>query len=200
MKGDRHENRNDSIPRRTDGGRRLLASANQCGTATDSANAGLKQAVESKLATDPQLAQIEVNTVPGENEVTLSGSVSTEQARNEAVEIARSANPNISVIDNIDVKSPAATGLMPENAREKAKALGDKIGDSIDDAWVYTKVEGKLVQNSAVPALKINVDVENNVVTLRGEVKSIEMKLEAERLARETEGVKAVRNLLQVKA
>ena len=75
-----------------------------------------------------------------------------------------------------------------------------RLAASIDDAWVYTRIEAKLVGHTAAPAFKINVDVENDVVTLRGEVKTPEMKEEAERIARETAGVKEVRNLLQVRA
>lgn len=167
------------------------------------ANSDLKQSVQSRLASDPQLSQIQVNANAGQNEVTLSGPVSSEEARHEAVDLAKSVTPPPLIVDNIDVKpldAASSPNQAVQDARDRAKALGDKIGASLDDAWVYTRVEAKLVGHSAAPALKINVDVENNVVTLRGEVQSAAMKEEAERIARETEGVRAVRNLLQVRA
>jgi osmotically-inducible protein OsmY len=168
------------------------------------AGAGAKQLVQSKLATDPQLTRIEVDASTTGNQLTLKGSVSSEQARAEAVNIAKVMAPGVTVIDRIDVQTEAASRAdysekTADNAREKARALGDKIGKSLDDAWVYAKIEAKLMGHSAEPVLKINVDVENNVVTLRGEVETAEMKMDAERIARETEGVKAVRNLLQVR-
>jgi len=78
--------------------------------------------------------------------------------------------------------------------------MGDKVGTSLDDAWLYTKIESKLATNSETPARKINVDVSNHVVTLRGQVGSLTAKQEADKLVRETEGVKQVRDLIKVKS
>jgi osmotically-inducible protein OsmY len=89
---------------------------------------------------------------------------------------------------------------MASEARARAKALGDSIGSSIDDAWIHTKITSKLIVDKDTPARKINVDVVDNVVTLRGQVTSVAAKEEAERIAKETESVKRVRNLLKVTA
>ena len=83
--------------------------------------------------------------------------------------------------------------------RAKAAEFGDKIGESLDDAWIHTKVVTKLIGNSATPERKINVDVNKNVVTLRGTVDTTEARVEAERVARSTEGVGRVVNQLKVK-
>jgi len=82
--------------------------------------------------------------------------------------------------------------------REKAKSAGDTLGKSIDDTWIHTKITTKLIGNSETPARKINVDVVNGVVTLRGAVETPTAKEEAERVAKTTDGVKRVRNLLKV--
>jgi osmotically-inducible protein OsmY len=101
------------------------------------------------------------------------------------------------VTDKIDVKpreltrNDYTTDLAREQ-REKAKASGEKVGDSIDDAWIHTKITSKLVANSQTPARKINVDVVNGDVTLRGQVENAAAKEEAERIAKDTEGVKRV--------
>jgi hyperosmotically inducible protein len=68
----------------------------------------------------------------------------------------------------------------------------------VDDAWVHSKIVAKLIGNSATPERKINVDVDNGVVTLRGTVDTATARTEAERVARDTEGVKRVSNLLKV--
>jgi len=163
----------------------------------------LKQAVQEKLASDAQLSHVQVSADASQNQVVLTGSVANEDERRTAVDLAKSVNATPSVLDNINVEPVAAASAgdrAVEQTREKAKEVGNKIGASIEDAWVYTSIEAKLVGHTAAPALKINVDVENNVVTLRGEVKTAEMKEQAERIARETAGVKEVRNLLQVRA
>jgi hyperosmotically inducible periplasmic protein len=178
------------------------------GTQTTSAasvtNSDLKQLVQSKLAAEPQLGQIEVSADVDQNQVTLSGSAPSEQARSEAVDLAKAARANLTVVDKIDVHPQVASSrsdFTEKTAREvqqKAKGLGDQLGKSLDDAWIYTKIEAKLASDSSTPARKINVDVVNKVVTLRGDVESIAAKEEADRIAKGTDDVKAVRNLLRV--
>jgi osmotically-inducible protein OsmY len=36
---------------------------------------------------------------------------------------------------------------MARTAREKAKEFGDKLGNSLDDAWILTKIKAKLLDN-----------------------------------------------------
>ena len=178
------------------------------GTQTTSAasvtNSDLKQMVQAKLATEPQLGQIQVSADVAQNQVTLSGPAPSEQARSEAVDLAKAARPDVTVVDKIDVQPQAATTRaeftedMARAAQQKAKALGDQLGQSLDDAWIYTKIEAKLASNSSTPVLKINVDVVNKFVTLRGDVDSMAAKEEADRIAKGTDDVKAVRNLLKV--
>ena len=178
------------------------------GTQTTSApsvtNSDLKQMVQSKLASEPQFGQIEVSADVNQNQVTLSGSAPSEQARGEAVDLAKAARPNLTVVDKIEVKPQVASSRsdftedMAQETRQKAKGLGDQLGQSLDDAWIYTKIEAKLASNSSTPARKINVDVMNKVVTLRGDVESLAAKEEAGRIVKGTDDVKAVRNLLRV--
>ncbi len=71
-------------------------------------------------------------------------------------------------------------------------------GDRVDDAWITTKIESKLVADPQVSAFNVDVDTLDGVVTLRGEVEREVARTEAEELARETEGVVAVRNEIRV--
>jgi osmotically-inducible protein OsmY len=60
------------------------------------------------------------------------------------------------------------TEELARGEREKAKGYGEKIGDTLDDAWIHTKIVAKLIGDTTTPERKINVDVVNNMVTLRG--------------------------------
>src|SRR5437762_578902 len=66
------------------------------------------------------------------------------------------------------------------------------------DSDLERMVTAKLIGNSETPARKVNVDVVDGVVTLRGVVETATAKEEAERVAKTTDGVKRVRNLLKV--
>src|SRR5262245_26318672 len=69
---------------------------------------------------------------------------------------------------------------------------------SASDATVTTAVKNKLAADPTTSAAKINVDTSNGVVTLSGEVPTAAEKAEAERLARNTQGVTQVVNNLSV--
>ena len=71
-------------------------------------------------------------------------------------------------------------------------------GEQIDDGWITTKIKAKLVGDSDINPFNIDVDVLNGVVTLSGKVKKADTKEEAERLARDTKGVKQVVNDIEV--
>src|SRR5580765_1601402 len=88
--------------------------------------------------------------------------------------------------------TPRYTEEQAREEREKAKASKETIGQSLEDAWIHTKVVAKLISDSQTPERKINVDVVDAAVTLRGEVDTAEAKAEAERVAKDTDGVKKV--------
>ena len=166
----------------------------------------LTSAIKTKLDGDAQLkaANINVSADAEKNTATLSGTVESQALRTRAVEYARAARAGLVVTDKIDVQPRELTraDYTEENAveeRNRAERSGDQLGSSLDDAWIHTKLVAKLIGNADTPQRKINIDVMNNVVTLRGTVDTNEQKLEAERVAKETEGVKSVKNMLKVK-
>ncbi|GEM_PF-2102713 len=81
--------------------------------------------------------------------------------------------------------------------KQAAKAVSDKIGESVDsikgelnDATLLASIKTKLFREKTLDVLKIDVDVENGVVNLKGTVPSLEARALAIKLVRETDGVK----------
>jgi hyperosmotically inducible protein len=187
----------------------VLPGCSSSGTKTSAesklTDSDLERAVKTRLSTDPDLMKLDVSANADRNEVTLSGTVPTEELRLRAVDLAKSSAGALVVTDKIDVQPreyarSEYTEDMARKAKEQAKSAGDKIGDSLDDAWIHTKITAKLLANSSTPARKINVDVMNNVVTLRGTVGTETERVEAARVAKDTDGVKRVVNNLKVQA
>jgi osmotically-inducible protein OsmY len=85
-----------------------------------------------------------------------------------------------------------------ERFEREAKEAGRKIGAGADDAWLWTKTRAALAYAEDLRDVTINVDVENNVVTLTGSVGTDAQKGKAEQIARSVEGVKEVKNQLAV--
>jgi HSP20 family molecular chaperone IbpA len=86
------------------------------------------------------------------------------------------------------------------NYRAEAKNKGESIGESIEDGWIHFKVRAALAAVDDLRDSTINVDVDKNVVTLRGTVPGADQKKKAEDAAKKVEGVKSVTNKLEVKA
>jgi hyperosmotically inducible protein len=72
--------------------------------------------------------------------------------------------------------------------------------EQVDDASIFTAVKTKLTADRFSNITNVDVNVTNGVVTLAGEVPNAQVKAEAEREARNTDGVKRVINNLQVKS
>ncbi|MDT5059561.1 MAG: hypothetical protein QOH63_20 [Acidobacteriota bacterium] len=83
---------------------------------------------------------------------------------------------------------------------QKAKDLGDKVGSSVADGWIWVKTRGALVAASDLTSTGINVDVNNGVITLRGTVPSADQLKKADAAAKSVGGTKGVQNQLKVAA
>jgi len=70
--------------------------------------------------------------------------------------------------------------------------------ETSEDAAVTAKIKTALSLSKRIPASEISVDTQNNVVTLRGEVASQEIRDLAETIAADISGVKEVHNHLYV--
>ena len=79
-----------------------------------------------------------------------------------------------------------------------AKGLS-RTGETINDAWITTKVKWFFVGADALKGSDINVDTKDNVVTLKGTVKTEAGRAKAIALAKDTDGVKRVVDQLTIK-
>ena len=90
-----------------------------------------------------------------------------------------------------------ATALVATLGSTSGCAVARKqetVGAYIDDATLTTRVKSKFAADPTVSAMAISVETLKGTVQLSGFAKSHEEKAMAEKLARETSGVVAVRN------
>lgn len=90
-----------------------------------------------------------------------------------------------------------------EYDRNRAEYERDKgestIGQGANDSWLWFKTRTALATTDDLRDSTINVDVVNDVITLRGTVASAAQKSRAEEVAKGIEGQKGVRNQLTVR-
>lgn len=132
--------------------------------------------------------------------LTACNNMNTNSNANMAANANRNANANTTTMASPTPASGRGQYTEQQAREERARAKQNKetIGDSLDDAWIHTKIVAKLIGDTKTPERKINVDVVNNVVTLRGNVDTAEARTEAERVAKDTDGVTKVVNQLKV--
>jgi hyperosmotically inducible protein len=142
-------------------------------------DAAITTQVKAALVGDATTNPLKVDVDTNEGVVRLSGTVEDPANRRRAEEVARKVNGVSRVVNDIQVGEKTAAA-------------------SADDSFITTKIKSKLTVSGDVNPFNIDVDTQNGVVTLSGRVAKPEAKAEAERLARETEGVKEVRNNITV--
>ena len=72
-------------------------------------------------------------------------------------------------------------------------------GQAIDDGVVTAKVKAKLIEDPVTKAHQINVETFKGTVQLSGFVESDQARSRALQLARGTEGVKSVKDALEIR-
>ena len=70
--------------------------------------------------------------------------------------------------------------------------------EPVTDSWLTSKTKIALFADARIKGRQINVETKNGVVMLRGKVDSDEAKMAAEETAKNIDGVKSVKNELQV--
>ena len=76
----------------------------------------------------------------------------------------------------------------------------ESVGAYVDDATLTSRVKAKFAENPVVSMMSITVETMKGTVQLSGFAKTADEKATAERLARQTSGVVAVRNDIIVRA
>jgi osmotically-inducible protein OsmY len=87
-------------------------------------------------------------------------------------------------------------GSQAQALKQKAAHLREEEKPQPDDVTLKSKVESELFRDPDVPKGQINVNAENGVVFLRGEVEGPELIEALGERARKVQGVREVENLL----
>jgi hyperosmotically inducible protein len=94
----------------------------------------------------------------------------------------------------------AAAPLTAGAADDKAQTTTQEAKTMVTDSWVTSKTKISLFADERVKGSQVSVDTAKGVVHLRGKVDSAEAKSAAGDIAKGIEGVKSVKNDLQVVA
>jgi hyperosmotically inducible periplasmic protein len=172
----------------------------------------LSEQIEDRLEQDSLLKKHDIKVSVDRDVATLTGTVASDSERTRAgklakikgigkvdnqivVERANARADDGSVVDK--AKRGVATagektkeGL--EKAGEKTKEGVEKAGDETTDAWILGAVKTRFAAEDLLKGSDINVDSDNQVVTLKGTVPSEAARAKAMTIAKNTKGVHRV--------
>ena len=160
----------------------------------------IEQNVEQALAADKRLAGSDIDVASvNKGVVLLEGSADSMSDHLVALNVAgkvagvRRVESQVKAEDRLGDAGSDGVGA-------KASAAVADAGSTASDMWITSAAKMRLLADGDTPALDVNVDTRDGVVTLFGIVPSESAKKAAEANARKVSGVKDVRNELQVVA
>jgi len=161
----------------------------------------LKQRIEQALQADASLksSSIAVQSV-NQGVVLLGGTAKTLSGHLRAVAVAAAVPGVRRVASEIQSPDTLADAEIWHEPTPRQLREGYGVWDTASDIWITSAVRMRLLADSEVPGLEIDLDSWDGVVTLFGIVSSEEAKAAAEADALKVSGVKRVVNELQVVA
>ena len=157
--------------------------------------------IERKAEESAETAKESTEKVEKEAEKTAEvAEKKTEEKMEEAVKMAEESAEKM-----VEAMALGAEELKKEMAekgkiiRKKAEKVGEEVAQQIEDSVITSKIKAKYAASAELSAFDISVDTSQGVVNLTGTVDSYESIAKAIEMAFDTEGVKEVDALLQVK-
>jgi osmotically-inducible protein OsmY len=164
--------------------------------------------VQAQYFVNPEIKPWNIDvTTSATGVVTLEGEVDSAEDKAEAVRIARETEGVTRVEDRLRIDAnagrdmAAATETEPKAGAEPTPARDTgAAGIERPDVWLTAKIQSKYFIDTDVKGRRIDVDTQNGVVTLTGAVGSEAERRHAVALARNTDGVREVKDQLRIDA
>jgi osmotically-inducible protein OsmY len=139
----------------------------------------------SKALANAGYKDVKVDTNNDKQLVTLTGDVKTQEDKEKAEEVAKSAAAGFVVSNEI--------GVRPEGVEGEARKIDSNVDDAIEKDFKAVIIAHRLEKQH------IRFDAKNGVLTLKGDVDTPALREQTEKLAASVPNVQQVVNELDVK-
>ena len=143
-----------------------------------------KTVVTNALSTN-NLSSVSVSQDREKGVMTLSGTVDTQDLKNQAESLAKTAAPDYTIADEI--------GVRPPGDNQAGSAASNR------DSAIEDNFKAEIKEHKALNDQSIHASAKNGTLVLTGSVKTVAQKKEAEKLAKAVPNVQQVVNELEVK-
>jgi len=153
-------------------------------TTTTTGDASYKDQVRNALD-QAELKDVTVSEDRDKNTITLGGKLHSEDAKMQAAKVAQTAAGDRIVVNEVAVE--------PVGVESEARSMTSNLDDGIENNYKAALISKGLDKES------IHFDAKNGVLTLKGSVKSVPQRKEAQELAQNIPNVQQVLNEIEVK-
>ncbi len=150
---------------------------------------------EATLLFNGNLDSFDINTDVKDGNVVLTGKVENSVDKKLAEELVANIDGVVSVDNKLTI---VADDDMDSDLSDDAEDTVDEGTSELTDAKIATVIKTRLLMDTDISGFDIDVDVENGVVTLTGEVDSDAERDLAVEIAKNASDVKDVENNLRV--
>lgn len=147
--------------------------------------------INMAFAKDDHVRARKINVDSNKGTVVLRGVVADSAEKARAEELAKQSDGVVKVRNDLRVEGQSDLSADVKKDVRKASV-------AFDDAAINASVNSKYMADKELSSIKINVDVKNGVVWLKGTAPSTSAKMRATTLATNVEGVVKVHNELRV--
>jgi hyperosmotically inducible periplasmic protein len=144
-----------------------------------------KSAVTTSLNSN-NLGNVSVSQDQDKGVITLTGDVNSEDQKSQAAVLAKQAAPDYTIADEI--------GVRPLGAESQAKSVDSNLDSAIEDNY-----KAAIKGHRNLDDQSIDYSAKNGTLLLKGSVKTVAQKKEAEKLAKSVPNVQQVVNEIEVK-
>jgi hypothetical protein len=147
-------------------------------------NVSYSESVKKALE-QAELTDVSVTEDHDKNTVTLGGTVHSDDAKTKAADVAKTAAGNRIVVNEVSVQ--------PVGAESEAKSIASNEDEAIEKNYKAALI------SSGLDKQHIDFDAKNGVLTLKGSVKTVKQREEAQQVASNVPKVQQVLNQIDVK-
>lgn len=98
-----------------------------------------------------------------------------------------------------ELAAEARAKLESTDIPERLKNAGETLSTNVTDSTITAKVSAGLARDPELSALKIDIDTKDGRLVMRGTAPSVAAKIRAEQIAKSTDGVVSVENMLELR-
>ncbi|MGA2653051.1 MAG: BON domain-containing protein [Terracidiphilus sp.] len=163
----------------------LIGALTVAGCHNQPAHPDEKSAVTNSLSSN-NLGSVSVSQDRDKGVMTLTGNVTSDDQKAQAESLVKQAAPDYTVADEI--------GVRPAGEQSQAGAVASNLDSAIEDNY-----KASIKANKNLDEQSIHFKAKNGTLVLKGSVRTVAQKKEAESLAKQVPNVQQVVNELEVK-